>query len=629
MFVQFFLIYTFLSFAFLLDYLTRKHLPIKRTKLFRLALVTQILTVYLNMITQYANSGGLILSPTGLLLLSSVFVASYLLRSYVFYLYEIEAMNSNHIREWARNVGHLVFIFGVILILVNLKTGIIFYFDKGGFHEGSYGKVFLWITIIYMTLGLIALPTTKRSLTKYKSIFLVWTNLLLICSSVLRMFVEKNVAMGAFGFCAIAFLYMAFEDPYQYLHRGSTAFNETALNEVLQEWNTGTKLSVLAIRISHYRTKIEIYGKTTIEELIIKICDEATSYLKNIPVFYHDGTLFILSDHALDFETINNYFKEILSSGLKAGKQKIRLNINYKYANFGKEDRLTELVHDIKIILEDMDNETEKRNTSGELSKQERSRISLNKRINKLLDGNLDSTVLLYLQPIVEARTRKLIGAEALMRLRDTDGTILFPDQFIPIAEKNGTIHSIGKQIYKEACEFLNAHNMGADFQWMNVNLSPLQCLDKQLPEKFAEIASSLVKPEMIHLEITEESMAQRTELRVLMDDMNARGFRFAMDDYGSGYANASRLKELPFSNVKIDKGVVWNYFHEPDAVLPLTVQMLHGIGCTVTAEGVETEEMVDALEKMGVDYLQGYYFSKPIPADEFVKKYEADRACT
>lgn len=137
------------------------------------------------------------------------------------------------------------------------------------------------------------------------------------------------------------------------------------------------------------------------------------------------------------------------------------------------------------------------------------------------------------------------------------------------------------------------------------------------------------MKPEMIHLEITEESMAQRTELRVLMDDMNARGFRFAMDDYGSGYANASRLKELPFSNVKIDKGVVWNYFHEPDAVLPLTVQMLHGIGCTVTAEGVETEEMVDALEKMGVDYLQGYYFSKPIPADEFVKKYEADRACT
>ena len=126
----------------------------------------------------------------------------------------------------------------------------------------------------------------------------------------------------------------------------------------------------------------------------------------------------------------------------------------------------------------------------------------------------------------------------------------------------------------------------------------------------------------MIHLEITEESMIDYALLQNQIHIMKHSGFQFVLDDYGSGYSNVTRLKKCPFINVKLDMEIVWDYFKTKDKILPTLVETFKQMNFSVTAEGIESIEMAEALKEIGCDYLQGFYFSKPIPAEEFAKKY-------
>ena len=109
------------------------------------------------------------------------------------------------------------------------------------------------------------------------------------------------------------------------------------------------------------------------------------------------------------------------------------------------------------------------------------------------------------------------------------------------------------------------------------------------------------------------------------MSILITNGYSFALDDFGSGFSNIARVKTLPFNNIKLDMSIVWDYFNAPDDMLPNIIKTFRSKGLTVTAEGVETKEMAEALEKMGCNFLQGYYFSKPVPTSKFeevIKKF-------
>ena len=125
-----------------------------------------------------------------------------------------------------------------------------------------------------------------------------------------------------------------------------------------------------------------------------------------------------------------------------------------------------------------------------------------------------------------------------------------------------------------------------------------------------------------IHLEITEQSIIDYTLMKEQIDVLRRIGFHFVLDDYGSGYSNLTRVKHYPFWNIKLDMEVVWDYCKTRDTLLPHIVTAFKELGFSITAEGIETEEMADALAAIGCDYLQGYLFDKPIPVNDFVAKY-------
>jgi EAL domain-containing protein (putative c-di-GMP-specific phosphodiesterase class I) len=130
------------------------------------------------------------------------------------------------------------------------------------------------------------------------------------------------------------------------------------------------------------------------------------------------------------------------------------------------------------------------------------------------------------------------------------------------------------------------------------------------------------VSAEQIHLEVTEQSIADFALLENQINRLRNRGFQFVLDDYGSGYSNLTRVKHYPFVNVKLDMEVVWDYFRDRDPLIPTIVQGFRQTGFSITAEGIETEEMADALTAIGCEFLQGYLFDKPLEMATFVAKY-------
>ena len=234
-----------------------------------------------------------------------------------------------------------------------------------------------------------------------------------------------------------------------------------------------------------------------------------------------------------------------------------------------------------------------------------------------------------YLQPIISVTTGELEGAEALCRIKDDSGNLISPIEFIPLAEKNGQITKLGEQIFEKTCNFIQTYGLESmGLKWINVNLSPLQFLRTDLAEAFLKIARRYdVDPDLIHLEITEEYMIDYNLFTNQIQALTGKGFHFVLDDYGTGYSNIDRLSKCPFINIKLDRAVVCDYHNNSKILLPHLVDAFKQIGFTITAEGIESNDMAESMANLGCDYLQGFLYSPPMSMEDFVRKYRKSSA--
>jgi EAL domain-containing protein (putative c-di-GMP-specific phosphodiesterase class I) len=231
----------------------------------------------------------------------------------------------------------------------------------------------------------------------------------------------------------------------------------------------------------------------------------------------------------------------------------------------------------------------------------------------------------MYYQPIYDVKEHKFNCCEALIRLIDPDLGFIPPDEFIPIAEQNGRIIEVGRIVVEKVCQFLNEYKPEQyGLKFVDVNLSVIQCMH---PEIISDIQAILdkygVSRDLINLEITETASAQSyTLLQTRLNDLHSSGFAISLDDFGTGFSSVDYLINFPFDVIKLDKSLVWAYMsnkkYEP--ILQHYMPMLHSLGTKIVAEGIETKEMVDALEVLGCDYLQGYYYSRPVDKVTFAK---------
>ena len=211
------------------------------------------------------------------------------------------------------------------------------------------------------------------------------------------------------------------------------------------------------------------------------------------------------------------------------------------------------------------------------------------------------------------------------MRIKDKDGNIIPPGDFIPVAERSGQIRELGIRIFEKVCIFLETHRaQELGLKYIEVNLSVIQ-FDSKSPADFIQaiMKEHGIRPEWINLEITETAEADvRQVLLKNMEKLTAIGITFSLDDFGTGRSNLDYFVSMPLKNVKFDHTFTQGYFNDGRTrrVVRGMAGIIHDMGMHVVSEGVETREQLEGMVELGADYIQGFCFCRPVPENEFLE---------
>jgi EAL domain-containing protein (putative c-di-GMP-specific phosphodiesterase class I) len=240
-------------------------------------------------------------------------------------------------------------------------------------------------------------------------------------------------------------------------------------------------------------------------------------------------------------------------------------------------------------------------------------------------------TFTLTYQPRVEGTTGKIVGAEALIRLPETDFGVVGPAEFIPIAEENGLIIPLTAWVLGEACKQAKAwQNIGFPEFRISVNLSARHFGNTKIVDTVCRTLNlTRLKPEQLELEITEGILMEDFELCVkILSRLKDLGLSIALDDFGTGYSSLNYLSRLPIDTLKIDRSFIKALPNEKEnqAIIKAVVAVSRTLGLRVVAEGVETESQLLLARELGCHEIQGYLFSPPLGSDDFLSFLQKDR---
>ena len=256
------------------------------------------------------------------------------------------------------------------------------------------------------------------------------------------------------------------------------------------------------------------------------------------------------------------------------------------------------------------------------LNKSSSSRLSLENDLRKALENN---ELCLWYQPKIQVASGKIIGVEALLRWQHPEKGIVGPAEFIPVAEDSGLIRPITEWVLRTACiQNKEWQTAGYDRIRMAVNLSG-QNFNEQKIEHMVEkaLVASDLEPEFLELELTESILMESENATLcVLEQFNNQGINIAIDDFGTGYSSLSYLKNFPIQTLKIDRSFIKDLTsnHNDTAIVRAIVAMAHSLDLEVIAEGVETVEQLNFLTALGCDDVQGFLYSRPVPAEQFVE---------
>ncbi len=243
----------------------------------------------------------------------------------------------------------------------------------------------------------------------------------------------------------------------------------------------------------------------------------------------------------------------------------------------------------------------------------------------KFIEENMQAAIserqfCIYLQPKYSITKNEIIGAEALVRWLHPERGMIFPDQFIPVIEENGFIKRLDYYIWEEACRFIKrCEAAGINNCPVSVNVSRIHLRDNECIGILSDMIKDYsIQKKLLELEITETADDQQISMKALQ--LKEEGFTLLMDDFGSGYSSLNILLETPFDVIKLDRKFMINMMLSGKGrlILEQVITMADKLQLGVLAEGVETKEQVELLQNIGCDQVQGYYYAKPMPEDEF-----------
>lgn len=477
----------------------------------------------------------------------------------------------------------------------------------------AFALLFVIATLIKVTIqGKGMNPKRRRAVVIW---MIIW-----IIAAVTQFLNAKLLLVGFASVLGMVILFFELENPDANLDRETGAFNAHALGEYMKQlFVRKEKFSAILIVLSE-STKANEDSEEHLNEVMINVI-QFMERKKDVRVFKT-----VEREIAIVFRD-EDYMQEVFLS-VKEWIQKKWDTVEPYYVLL-QDSTLMRNSEEIFSMLRFF-------RVEGKKATENHIVILDEKRIAKMREREMVEEMILsaieedrievFYQPIYSTKKKKFVSAEALVRIREKDGKIVPPGVFIPIAESTGLIWQIGEIVFDKTCRFIKENNLreyyGIDY--VEVNLSVKQCEGRELADLYIDIMKKYdLDPSNINLEITESASIQARH--ILLENMQILidyGVTFSLDDFGNGESNLNYIVDMPVSIVKFDRDMSQAYFANQKAkfVMEAAMHMIHDMELKIVSEGVETKEQMETIVELGIDYIQGYYFSKPLPENLFLQ---------
>lgn len=518
-----------------------------------------------------------------------------------------------------------------VIVLLNGFTGSLFVFDAAGvYHRGpwyylTYGYAIAYgLLVVIGTLTHLSELTPKKILVIFEYIFIEFVCVLVQAATGL-LTTGFGIALG------ILVLYMTINNPTGFIDSLTSAYN----NEYFRLWMRErimekNEIHLLVVKLRTLRQINKTYGTELSDELLVSV----VKYLHTIGpnVFRISGSQFAVACSSLaDYEIHRRNLRDYLNDSLTVHGENILCPAAIcGIINAGElgEGNILENYIEHLVSLTPVTNETVLIQSDEHTLKGFRYEQEIEHFLQSAIENDLFEV---WYQPVYSLADGRFASLEALSRLRHPSLGPVSPDVFISIAERSGQIDRIGLLQFARICRFVDSHRELMDeVKNIKFNLSPVELLRTgHVARLIALIRKYNLPTSFFQFEITETVATEYNDSLIsIIREMKAAGINICLDDFGSGYANLNTVLRLPFSCVKLDRSMLRGITegNQFASFYRSLVSILKNLGFVVISEGVEEEAEVNLLRSWGVDMIQGYYFSRPLPTKELLAKLLPDK---
>ncbi len=516
-----------------------------------------------------------------------------------------------------------------ILILSSPFTHAIFYFDEARVFHKSYAYPTIFIVFgIYFLSAIYKIIIYRKEVTVAQRATVYFYSIACIVAIIIQTIKPPLTVMGFVAAVSTMMLFLSLVNPTNYVDKEMGSLNLKAFRDVAdQEIFRGKPFRVIGIQIVGIRFLNETIGLENKAELLKSLYILLQKACGKHRIYRVSGSrmFVIIPDDGEVQQYIVENVHTVFSNSIRMGE--FRISLTERIALFrypddaGSVHDIEELMHETLVSVIDEEPGTIVKVDKNILVKKNRELAILQVMKKAVRRGDF---YVVY-QPIYSFESGRFTTAEALVRLENEELGEVSPEEFIPIAERNGMILQIGEFVFETVCRFILHHKIWEKgIEYIHVNLSVIQCMQENLADQLFRIMDLYnLDYRYVNLEVTESAAIASSE--TLMDNMKRlieRNMKFSLDDFGTGFSNTATLIKYPFHSIKLDKSMVWNAMHNEKAetVLRNTIEMVKLLHMEIVAEGAETPEQVEKLKEMGADYVQGFYYSKPISRDNFIE---------
>ena len=536
----------------------------------------------------------------------------------------VHSLTNHNLADWKQLIPWLIpSTFSMLLILTNWYSDSLFWLDEGGsYHRGSMMWLLYLVTVFNYIGILVRLVRSWHLIPRQEATSIVVFLAISLGAVLIQLFFPWLLVENFASALCIMMFQLTVQNPELILDGSTGMLNKQGFsNLLLPMFDQRQSFQVGFLMVDNYHELEKVYGYSRLESRI----NVLANFLKQHPgiVFARlDSRLFcFLPENKQSTQAwtnlLQNLDEETLISHLHKRRIGVRMQLKTGTVNCPQD------VESFNALMNLFDMAARVPMAKGQDAFRLSSVDVMKLRRRKLIEEQVrsavkDNSLSMVYQPIYDIKARRFCSAEALMRMYTEKTGAVSPGEFISIAEDNGAILKLTRFAVESVCGFLNRtdpNRLGLD--WVNINLSVVDCDQGDLSARLLEIIhSNGVEPGMISAEVTESAFTSMPDSVLSnLTDLSQAGVTIMLDDYGTGYSNLNRVCSMPLDVVKLDKSLVDNVCTSEPAriVMENTISMMKRLNKKVLVEGVETKEQADYLIGQGVDYIQGYYYARPM----------------